>query len=151
VNEDDESFMRLALDLAVQAGEAGEVPVGAVVVKDGSVIARGANAREASGDPTAHAEIVALREASRAVGSWRLDGATLFVTLEPCPMCAGALVMARMSRLVFAASDPKAGSCGSLYNLCADPRLNHELPVSRGVLAPEAATLLAGWFAARRA
>jgi tRNA(adenine34) deaminase len=150
VNEDDERFMRLALDLAAQAGEAGEVPVGAVVVKDGVVVGRGANAREASGDPTAHAEIVALREASGALGSWRLDGATLFVTLEPCPMCAGALVMARMSRLVFGASDPKAGSCGSLYNLCADPRLNHELPVSRGVLAREAASLLAGWFAARR-
>jgi tRNA(adenine34) deaminase len=150
VSDDDERFMRLALHLAVEAGKNGEVPVGAVVVSQGQVLGRGANAREAAMDPTAHAEILALREASAALGSWRLDGSTLYVTLEPCPMCAGAAVMARLSRLVYGASDPKAGSCGSLYNLCADPRLNHELPVGRGVLAQEAALLLADWFSAKR-
>jgi tRNA(adenine34) deaminase len=119
-------------------------------VRRGEVIGRGANAREATGDPTAHAEVLAIREAAKATGSWRLVDATLYVTLEPCPMCAGALVAARLGRLVFGAADPKAGACGSLYNLCADPRLNHELPVVRGVLAPEASLLLSGWFAARR-
>ena len=142
--------MRMALDLAVAAGETGEVPVGAVVVLDGAVIGQGANARERDGDPTAHAEMVAIRAAAATVGSWRLLGATLYVTLEPCPMCAGASVAGRLSRLVFAAADPKAGACGSLYNLCADPRLNHELPVVRGVLAAEAGSLLSGWFAAKR-
>ncbi len=142
--------MRLALELAMRAGEAGEVPVGAVVVRQGEVVGRGANAREATSDPTAHAELVALRQASAALGSWRLDNATLYVTLEPCPMCAGALVMARLGRLAFGAADPRAGSCGSLYNLCADPRLNHELPVSRGILGQEAAELLTSWFAAKR-
>jgi tRNA(adenine34) deaminase len=150
VSEADEEFMRLALDLAAEAGERGEVPVGAVVVHDGRVIGRGANAREATKDPTAHAEVLALRQASAALGSWRLDGTTIFVTLEPCPMCAGALVLARLDRLVFGAPDPKAGACGSLYNLCADPRLNHELQVSRGVLGPESAEILAEWFSARR-
>ena len=142
--------MLSALALAMEAGNAGEVPVGAVVVKDGRVIGHAANSRESSGDPTAHAELSALRQAASAAGSWRLDGATLYVTLEPCPMCAGALVAARVSRLVFGAADPKAGACGSLYNLCADPRLNHELPVVRGVLASEASSLLSQWFAARR-
>ncbi len=142
--------MRLALELAAGAGEAGEVPVGAVVVRDGEVVGRGANAREATGDPTAHAEMVALREAAATLGSWRLVGATLYVTLEPCPMCAGALVAARLGRLVFGTADPKAGACGSLYNLCADPRLNHELPVVRGVLAQEASLVLSSWFAAKR-
>ena len=146
----DEGFMRLALELAAGAGEAGEVPVGAVVVRDGEVVGRGANAREATGDPTAHAEMVALREAAATLGSWRLVGATLYVTLEPCPMCAGALVAARLGRLVFGTADPKAGACGSLYNLCADPRLNHELPVVRGVLAQEASLVLSRWFAAKR-
>ncbi len=146
----EEGFMRVALELAARAGEAGEVPVGAVVVRQGEVIGRGANAREATGDPTAHAEVLAVREAATATGSWRLVDATLFVTLEPCPMCAGALVAARLGRLVFGAADPKAGACGSLYNLCADPRLNHELPVVRGVLADEAALVLSRWFATRR-
>ncbi len=143
--------MRLALDLAAQAAAAGEVPVGAVVVSQGAVIGRGANAREATGDPTAHAEMLAVREAARATGSWRLVDAALYVTLEPCAMCAGALVAARLGRLVFGAVDLKAGACGSLYNLCADPRLNHEVPVVRGVLAHEAARLLSTWFAAKRA
>ena len=150
VSAEDESFMLSALALAAEAGNAGEVPVGAVVVKGGEVIGRGANAREATADPTGHAEIVALRQAAQALGTWRLDGATLYVTLEPCPMCAGAAVAARLGRLVFAAGDPKAGACGSLYNLCADPRLNHELPVARGALAREASEMLSQWFAARR-
>lgn len=146
----DETFMRVALDLAAEAGEKGEVPVGAVVVRSGEVIGRAANAREATGDPTAHAEVLALREASLAAGSWRLDGAVMYVTLEPCPMCAGALVVARVRGLVFGAADPKAGACGTLYNLCADPRLNHELAVTRGLLAEESSRLLSGWFGAKR-
>jgi len=146
----DERFMRLALQLAAKAGDAGEVPVGAVVVNGGEVIAQRANGREATGDPTAHAELLALRDAAIVTASWRLVGTTLYVTLEPCPMCAGALVAARVSRVVFAAPDPKAGACGSLYNLCADPRLNHELAVTRGVLREDAARLLSEWFAARR-
>jgi tRNA(adenine34) deaminase len=146
----DEHYMRLALDLAAKAGDGGEVPVGAVVVSGGEVIAEGANGREVTRDPTAHAEVVALREAAKVAGSWRLLGTTLYVTLEPCPMCAGALVAARVSRVVFAAPDPKAGACGSLYNLCGDPRLNHELAVTRGVLRQEASALLSAWFATRR-
>ncbi len=146
----DAEFMRLALEEAAEAGGRGEVPVGAVVVVDGSVVARAGNQREASGDPTAHAEIVALRAASAALGTWRLTSAAMFVTLEPCPMCAGALVAARVGRLVFGAPDPKAGACGSLYNLCADPRLNHELPVTAGVLGDECAAQLRDWFASRR-
>jgi tRNA(adenine34) deaminase len=150
VNGPDERFMRLAIELAAKAGDAGEVPVGAVVVNGTEVIAEGANAREATQDPTAHAEVVALRHAAKLTGSWRLLGTTMYVTLEPCPMCAGALVAARVSRVVFATPDPKAGACGSLYNLCGDPRLNHELAVTRGVLREEASLLLSGWFAARR-
>ena len=146
----DEHFMRRALDLAAKAGDAGEVPVGAVLVSAGEVIAEGANGREVTQDPTAHAEVIALREAAKVTGSWRLLGTSLYVTLEPCPMCAGALVAARVSRVVFAAPDPKAGACGSLYNLCGDPRLNHELAVTRGVLRQEASALLSAWFAARR-
>ena len=145
-----EGFMRAALELASAAGKDGEVPVGAVVVKGGLVIGRGANAREATGDPTAHAEILALREASLAAGSWRLKDAVMYVTLEPCPMCAGALVMARLAGVVFGAADPRAGACGTLYNLCADPRLNHELAVTRGVLAEESSRLLSDWFGERR-
>ncbi|MGD0808093.1 MAG: tRNA adenosine(34) deaminase TadA [Acidimicrobiales bacterium] len=150
MNGPDERFMRLAIELAAKAGDAGEVPVGAVVVNGTEVIAEGANAREATQDPTAHAEVVALRHAAKLTGSWRLLGTTMYVTLEPCPMCAGALVAARVSRVVFATPDPKAGACGSLYNLCGDPRLNHELAVTRGVLREEASLLLSGWFAARR-
>jgi len=142
--------MRLALKAAAEAGELGEVPVGAVVVAGGAVVARAGNRREVDGDPTAHAELLALREAAGVLGTWRLNDAVLYVTLEPCPMCAGALVAARLGRVVFGAPDPKAGACGSLYNLCADPRLNHELPVTSGVLAEECAGLLSGWFARRR-
>ena len=146
----DEGFMRTALDLARSAGAAGEVPVGAVVTHNGAVVGQGANAREASGDPTAHAELLALRQAATALGTWRLTGTTIYVTLEPCPMCAGGLVAARVSRLVFAAPDPKSGACGSLYNLCADPRLNHELAVERWILADHARHLLTDWFSAKR-
>ena len=142
--------MHQALAEAAAAGERGEVPVGAVVVVEGRVVAAAGNRREELTDPTAHAELLALREAAAQGGSWRLADATLYATLEPCPMCAGALVLARVRRLVFAASDPKAGACGSLYNLCVDPRLNHELPVDAGVGAEAAGKLLRDWFAARR-
>ena len=147
---EDEGYMRQAVEAARRAGDAGEVPVGAVVVADSRVVATAANRREELGDPTAHAEVLALRAASEVLGSWRLTGATLYVTLEPCPMCAGALVAARVDRVVFGAPDPKAGSCGSLYNLCADPRLNHELEVRAGVLEGECGRLLSDWFSGRR-
>lgn len=148
--DEDEAAMRAALVEAGRALEHGDVPVGAVVVVGGRIVAARHNEREATGDPTAHAEILALRDAADAVGSWRLSEATLVVTLEPCPMCAGAAVASRLGRLVFGADDPKAGACGSLYNLCADPRLNHEVPVTPGVLAGEAGALLTTFFAARR-
>jgi tRNA(adenine34) deaminase len=147
---DDQEAMGLALEEARLAAQAGEVPVGALVVIGNEVVGSAGNARESTGDPTAHAEIRALRQAATAVGSWRLTEATIYVTLEPCPMCAGALIAARVARLVFAAVDPKAGACGSLYNLCADPRLNHELPVVPGVRGDEAGALLSDWFASRR-
>jgi len=147
----DDEAMGLALDEARAAVAHDDVPVGAVVLaEDGRVLARRHNERELTGDPTAHAELLALRDAATALGSWRLTGTTMFATLEPCPMCAGALVAARVSRLVFGTADPKAGATGSLYNLCADPRLNHELPVRHGVRAAEAAALLATFFADRR-
>jgi tRNA(adenine34) deaminase len=146
----DEEAMALALEEAAAAAAAGDVPVGAVAVVDGRAIARGRNERERRGDPTAHAEILALRDAATVLGTWRLSNVTLYVTLEPCPMCAGALVAARVGRVVFGAADPKAGACGSLYNLCVDPRLNHELRVTSGVSADRAAGLLAGFFDERR-
>lgn len=142
--------MRAALVEAAAAPAHGDVPVGAVVVVDGTIVAARHNERERLGDPTAHAEVLALRDAAAALGSWRLESAALVVTLEPCAMCAGALVAARVGRLVFGAADPKAGACGSLYNLCADPRLNHELPVVPGVLAVDASALLVEFFEARR-
>jgi tRNA(adenine34) deaminase len=142
--------MDIALSEAVLALEHADVPVGAVVMVEGTVVARRHNERELLGDPTAHAEILALRDASAALGSWRLDDATLVVTLEPCVMCAGAALLARVKRLVFAAVDPKAGACGSLYNLCADPRLNHEVEVVRGVGSEASAKLLRNFFATRR-
>lgn len=146
----DDAAMATALSQARAAGEAGDVPVGAVVVIDGQVVATAGNAKELAGDPTAHAEILALRAAAKAVGTWRLTGATVYATLEPCPMCAGALVAARVARIVFATPDPKAGACGSLYNLCVDPRLNHEIAVTTGVRSEEAAGMLRSWFAIRR-
>ena len=142
--------MRVALEEAAAASAHGDVPVGAVVLHEGAIIAQRHNERERSDDPTAHAEILALRDAARAIGSWRLEGMTVVVTLEPCPMCAGALVAARVKRVAFGAADPKAGACGSLYNLCADPRLNHEVEVTDGVLADESAALLTWFFAKRR-
>ncbi len=142
--------MGMALDEAVRAVSHADVPVGAVAVADGRVIASRHNEREKRGDPTAHAEILALADASAQLGTWRLSDVTLVVTLEPCPMCAGALIAGRVGQLVFGAPDPRAGACGSVYNLCADPRLNHELPVVAGVRAPEASALLASFFAGRR-
>jgi tRNA(adenine34) deaminase len=147
----DEEAMGIALEEARLAAACDDVPVGAVVLgPDGEVISRRHNEREASDDPTAHAEILALRDAAAALGTWRLTGTTLVVTLEPCPMCAGAVVAGRVDRVVFGAVDPKAGARGSLYNLCADPRLNHEATVRHGVRAAEAAELLTEFFAARR-
>ena len=146
----DDEAMALALAQAEAAVAHGDVPVGAVAVAGGRVVAARHNERELAGDPTAHAEILALSDAARALGSWRLAEVTLYVTLEPCPMCAGALVAGRVGRVVFGAADPKAGAAGSLYNLCADPRLNHEVAVTAGVLAAPSAELLAGFFASRR-
>ena len=147
----DEDAMVLALAEARAALDHGDVPVGAVALVDGDVVASDHNRREQLGDPTAHAELLVVRAAAAVVaGGWRLGDVTLVVTLEPCPMCAGALVAARVGRLVFGATDPRAGACGSLYNLCSDPRLNHDVPVTRGVLAAESAELLAAFFATRR-
>ncbi len=148
--EPEMAAMRLALAEAAAATDHDDVPVGALVVLDGEVIARRHNERELRGDPTAHAEILALRDAAATHGTWRMEGATLVCTLEPCPMCAGAALAARVDRIVFGAADPKAGACGSLYNLAADPRLNHEMAVEGGLLADESAELLQGFFAARR-
>lgn len=142
----DDEAMALALVEAAKAPGHGDVPVGAVVLVDGSVVSRRHNERERRQDPSAHAELLALVEAARTLGTWRLAGATVVVTLEPCPMCAGLLVAARVARLVFGAADPKAGACGTLYNLCADPRLNHEIDVSAGVRADESAELLRQFF-----
>lgn len=144
-------WMGWALELAAAAEATGDVPVGALVVAaDGTVLGRGANAREASCDPTAHAEVLALREAARHAGSWRLIDATLVATLEPCIMCTGAAVLARVSTLVFGAWDPKAGACGSVWDLAADPRANHRIDVVAGVRAPECGRLLVEFFARRR-
>jgi tRNA(adenine34) deaminase len=145
-----EAAMREALALAAEAALAGEVPVGAVAVLEGRVVGRGRNRREEDRDPTAHAELLALRDAARTLGRWRLTGVTLVVTLEPCAMCAGALVLARVDRLVYGADDPKAGAVGSLMDLSTDPRLNHRFPVERGLLAEEAGELLRSFFRARR-
>jgi tRNA(adenine34) deaminase len=145
-----EAPMSIALEDAALAEAGGDVPIGAVVVVHGAIVARRHNEREASGDPTAHAEVLALRDAAAALGSWRLLGASLVVTLEPCVMCAGAAIAARVERVVFGASDFKGGACGSLYNVCVDPRLNHEAEVVPGVLETECADLLRRYFAERR-
>jgi tRNA(adenine34) deaminase len=142
--------MGLALAEARRCLEWGDVPVGSVVVRDDQVIGAGGNQRERLGDPTAHAEMLALQEAARHVGSWRLSGCTLYVTLEPCAMCSGAMVLARIERLVFGAPDPKAGFAGSLGDLMRDPRLNHRVEVTSGVLAEEAGEVLRLFFAERR-
>jgi len=147
---DDEALMDLALDEARLAAADGEVPIGAVVVVDGEVVARRHNEREATGDPTAHAEVLALRDAAEAFGSWRLEGATLVVTLEPCPMCAGAAWAARIGRVVYGGANLDAGALGSLYHLGTAPRLNHEFPVTHGVREEECLDLLVDFFADRR-
>ena len=152
VFSDDERWMRIALAEAEVAAEHGDVPVGAVIIgADGRELSRGRNLRERDGDPTAHAELVAVRAAAKIAGHWRLSGATLFVTLEPCAMCAGALVNARVSRVVYGAADPKAGALVSLFSIGGDARLNHRFEVVGGVLAPESAELLRRFFAALRA
>ena len=143
-------MMRLALDEARAVGEAGDVPIGAVVARGEEVLGRAGNARERDQDPTAHAEVLALRLAAAAAGSWHLEGCTMVVTLEPCAMCSGALVLARVDRLVFGASDPKAGFAGSLGDLVRDPRLNHAAAVTSGVLEDECGALLRAFFAERR-
>lgn len=142
--------MRLALDAARQAAGRGEVPVGAVVARGEEVLSVAANEREATGDPTAHAELLAIRRAAAVLGGWRLTGCTLYVTLEPCPMCAGAAHAARISRLVYATPDPKAGAAGTLYDIPRDARLNHTFPVTWGVLEEESAALLRAFFQERR-
>jgi tRNA(adenine34) deaminase len=146
----DDYFMSLALREAERAPSHGDVPIGAVVVRDGELLAAAHNERELREDPTAHAEILALREAARAVGSWRILDAILYVTLEPCAMCAGAVVLARVARVVYGASDPKAGACGSVLDVLGEPRLNHRPQVAGGLLAPECGELLSRFFAARR-
>lgn len=148
---DHDHFMRLALDEALKALEHGDVPIGAVAVRDGVVIGRGHNCRERDQDPTAHAEMLALREAAQVVGHWRLEGVTLYCTLEPCAMCAGAMVLSRLPRLVYATIDPKAGAAGSLMNILQHPQLNHRVEVETGLLADEAANYIRAFFAALRA
>lgn len=148
--ETHEFFMRMALEEARAAAGIGEVPIGAVVVCDGKVVARGSNRREVDADPTAHAELIAVREAARILGRWRLEGCAVYVTLEPCPMCAGALHAARVDRCVYGAVDPKAGALGTLYDIASDERLNHRYEVVAGVLADESAALLREFFATLR-
>jgi tRNA(adenine34) deaminase len=146
----DEAFMRMALDLAEEAARLGEVPVGAVVVRQEEVVGRGFNAPIRTHDPSAHAEMAALRDAAHRLGNYRLPGCSLYVTLEPCVMCTGAIQHARVARLVYGARDPKTGACGSVVDLFADPRLNHHTAVAGGVLADEAVSLLQRFFASRR-
>jgi tRNA(adenine34) deaminase len=150
MDANDEQFMRLALEEARRAAEAGEVPVGAVVALDGKVIASAANRTITDGDPTAHAEIVVLRAAAKALGNYRLAGATLYVTLEPCAMCAGALVHARIARLVYGCEDPKVGAVNWCLRVLEHPMLNHRVEITGGILADESASLLRGFFEARR-
>jgi len=146
----DIQMMQLAIQLAQQAAEIGEVPVGAVVCQQQTIIAQAYNRRELDQDPVAHAEILAIREAAKKIDSWRLDDCTLYVTLEPCAMCAGALVNARLPRLVYGATDPKMGCVDTLYQLCNEPRFNHRIDITNGVLADEAGQLLSDFFKARR-
>ena len=146
----DATWMAEALAEARKAAAEGEVPIGAVVVHDSRIVGRGRNARETRRDPTAHAEVLALQEAARALGRWRLTGATVYATLEPCPMCAGALVNARVDRLVYAVPDPKAGAAGTLFDVVRDERLNHRVEVTTGVMASECGELLSSFFRSRR-
>jgi len=149
-DEIDRRFMQQAIELARKALDCADVPVGALVVHDGHIIGRGYNQREKLSDPTAHAEMLAVTAAAAYLGQWRLDDCTLYVTLEPCSMCAGALVLARLRRLVYGATDSKAGACGSLYQITQDPRLNHRVETVAGVLAEPAAELLREFFRRRR-
>jgi tRNA(adenine34) deaminase len=150
MNSEYEAAMRVALEQAELAAVAGDVPVGAVVLHEGKIIAARHNEREATKDPTAHAEVLALRDAAAVLGTWHLDECTLVVTLEPCIMCAGAVINARVHTLVFGAADPKGGATGSLYNACSDPRLNHNPIVEHGVLAAESQTQLQNFFTQKR-
>ncbi len=149
-HDDDARFMREALDLSRRAADAGEVPVGAVVVRDGEIVGVGYNQPISAHDPTAHAEVMALRDAARRLGNYRLPGCTLYVTLEPCAMCAGAILHARVARVVYGARDPKTGVAGSVVDLFGEPRLNHHAQVEGGTLAEECGALLSGFFASRR-
>ena len=149
-NEMDEHFMRLALSEAKLAPRKREVPIGAVLVYEGEVLARAHNLKENLNDPTAHAEMLVIKDAARKLGRWRLTGAQLYVTMEPCSMCAGAIVQARISRLVFGVQDPKAGACGSVFNIAQDPRLNHRVQMTQGILEEEIQALLQGFFARLR-
>ena len=146
----DESYMREALALAASAAQQGEVPVGAVVVLNDQIIGRGANLRETSKDPTTHAEIIAIREAAEHIGDWRLEQSVMYVTLEPCPMCAGAIINARIPKVVYGCDDPKAGAVRTMYQLLEDPRLNHRAEVVSGMLADESAALLRDFFSKLR-
>jgi len=149
-SKEDERFMRVAIESAKIAEENGDVPIGAVVVYKNQIIGKAYNQREQLADPTAHAEIIALTQAAAALENWHLNGCTMYVTLEPCPMCAGALVLSRMDRLVYGCDDPKAGACGSLYNIVTDGRLNHRLEVTSGVLQEQCREQLQEFFARRR-
>ena len=146
----DQEYMHIALELAAQAAEAGEVPVGAIVVKDDIIIGRGSNAPISLNDPSAHAEMLALRDAAKTLGNYRLVGCSLYVTLEPCAMCSGAIQHARIAKLVYGASDPKTGACGSVIDLMAESRLNHHTEVNGGVMADNCSAVLSKFFAARR-
>ncbi len=150
IDYSDQNYMQTALELAGHAALAGEVPVGAIVVKDGAVIGRGFNAPIGQHDPSAHAEIQALRDAAKSLGNYRLPGCTLYVTIEPCAMCAGAIQHARIARLVYGANDPKTGACGSVVNLMNEAKLNHHTEVVSGVMAEQCATILSQFFASRR-
>jgi len=147
---DDEHFMRIAISEAKMAAESGEVPVGAVIERGGEVIAAAGNEREEKKDPTAHAEMIAIREAAKLLGGWRLSGCTIYVTIEPCPMCAGAIYQARIERLVYGATDEKAGAAGTLMDITRDSRLNHQLDVIPGILEGECAEVLKDFFSKRR-
>ena len=150
VLDSDIFWMEKALELAQQAGEMGEVPVGAILVKDSVCVAAAHNQREQSGNPIAHAEMLAIQEASQKLGNWRLTGTVLYVTLEPCPMCAGAIVLARIPKVVYGTTDPKAGAAGTLYNIVQDARLNHQVELIGGVCAEESSALLKSFFKNRR-
>lgn len=150
MSDSDSDYMRMALELAAQAAAAGEVPVGAVVVQDGVVVGRGYNQPITHADPSSHAEIMALRDAGQTLGNYRLSGCDLYVTLEPCVMCSGAIMHARIRRVIFGAGDPKTGACGSVVDLFSEPRLNHHATVTGGVMADEAVALLQDFFAGRR-